>query len=218
MKGSRCIVLLSGGIDSATALWLNSRHAKGVISLSIIFHRRNVREIESARRLAMKANVEQHIECDASFLKEVFDLDENIRNRAISRNVPTTFIPFRNAIFYSIASYFAYLNDCDRIVVGHNREDVVLFPDVSREYIEAYNSLLSKGSLDAEIRIEAPLINYTKREVFGLAIELGVPLEDTWSCWGTGEFHCGTCPGCMNRKQLFAAFGLNDVTRYLDGS
>jgi 7-cyano-7-deazaguanine synthase len=98
--------------------------------------------------------------------------------------------------------------------VGHNAEDRNLFSDVGPDLIEAFNSLAAAMVPRRSVRVEAPLLGMGKLEVVRLALELGVPLELTWSCWREGDFHCGVCDGCVKRKEVFKALGVKDVTEY----
>lgn len=196
-------------------MWLKKRESYEVVTLSVLFHNRNEREVDASRTLARKAGVKLHLECSLPYLREAVDLDEGLRSRLESKNIPSTLIPYRNLIFYSLGSYFAVVNDCSTVVVSHNKDDIGRFPDVSHEFVQKINELLILGAPDVPITVEAPLLNYRKEDVFALAVELGVPLSDTWSCWGTAEFHCGRCLGCETRKRLFASFGLRDDTVYI---
>ena len=208
------LVLLSGGIDSATALYLVKRRGERCVTLSIDFHRRNRREVEAARAIAEAAGVEEQTELNLSFLREAIDLGDEIRREVEARGIPLTFIPYRNLVFYSVGCYWAWTKDLGTIVIGHNAEDRNLFSDVGPDLIEAFNSLAAAMIPWRPVRVEAPLLGMGKLEVVRLALELGVPLELTWSCWREGEVHCGVCEGCVKRKEVFKALGVKDETEY----
>jgi 7-cyano-7-deazaguanine synthase len=213
-RGSGYLVLLSGGIDSATALYLVKRRGERCATLSIDFHRRNRREVEAARAIAEAAGVEEQTELILSFLMEAVDLGGEVRREIEARGIPLTFIPYRNLVFYSMGCYWAWTKGLGTVVVGHNAEDRNLFFDVGPDLIEAFNSLAAAMIPWRSVRVEAPLLGMGKLEVVRLALELGVPLELTWSCWREGDLHCGVCEGCVKRKEVFRALGVKDVTEY----
>ncbi len=213
-SGAGHLVLLSGGIDSATALYLVKRRNGRCETLSIDFHRRNRREVEAARAVAEAAGVEEHAELGLGFLREAMDLGDQIRSEVGGRGVPLTFIPYRNLLFYSIGCYWAWARRLGTVVVGHNADDVKLFSDVGPGHMGAFNSLAAAMIPWRPVRVEAPLLGMGKLEVVRLALELGVPLELTWSCWLEGEVHCGVCEGCAKRKEVFRALGVRDSTEY----
>jgi 7-cyano-7-deazaguanine synthase len=213
-RDSGYLVLLSGGIDSATALYLVKRRKERCETLSIDFHRRNRREVEAARAIAVAAGVEEQTELNLSFLREAVDIGGEIRREVEARGIPLTFIPYRNLVFYSVGCYWAWTKGLGTVVVGHNAEDRNLFSDVGQDLIEAFNSLAAAMIPWRSVRVEAPLLGMGKLEVVRLALELGVPLELTWSCWREGDLHCGVCEGCVKRKEVFRALGVKDVTEY----
>jgi 7-cyano-7-deazaguanine synthase len=213
-RGSGYLVLLSGGIDSATALYLVKGRGERCATLSIDFHRRNRREVEAARAIAEAAGVEEQTELNLSFLGEAVDLGGEVRREVEARGIPLTFIPYRNLVFYSVGCYWAWTKGLGTVVVGHNAEDRNLFSDVGQNLIEAFNSLAAAMIPWRSVRVEAPLLGMGKLEVVRLALELGVPLELTWSCWREGDLHCGVCEGCVKRKEVFRALGVKDVTEY----
>jgi 7-cyano-7-deazaguanine synthase len=208
------LVLLSGGIDSATALYLVKRRGVRCATLSIDFHRRNRREVEAARAIAEAAGVEEQTELNLSFLREAIDLGDEVRGEVEAQGIPLTFVPYRNLVFYSVGCYWAWTKGLGNVVVGHNAEDRNLFSDVGQNLIETFNSLAAAMIPWRPVRVEAPLLSMGKLEVVRLALELGVPLELTWSCWREGDLHCGVCEGCVKRKEVFRALGVKDATEY----
>ena len=208
------LVLLSGGIDSATALFLVRKRGGRCATLSIDFHRRNRREVEAARAIAEAAGVEEHAELGLGFVREAIDLGDEIRSEVEAQGVPLTFIPYRNLVFYSIGCYWAWIRRLEAVVMGHNAEDLGLFSDVGPDLIGSFNSLAAAMVPWRPVRVEAPLIGMKKLEVVRLALELGVPLELTWSCWREGKIHCGVCEGCAKRKEVFRTLGVKDETEY----
>ncbi|MEM0482287.1 MAG: 7-cyano-7-deazaguanine synthase [Nitrososphaerota archaeon] len=213
---NRLLVLLSGGIDSAVALWLvrRERPADEVYTLTIDYHRRSRGEDECAARLAAKAGVSSHLKINLPFLKDLEDQPNKIVMGYRGVSLPSVFIPVRNLIFYSCAAHVAFSINANKIVLGHNRDDISRFPDVGPDFIKRFNRLLRESLPGYNLTLEAPLLSYSKREVARLALTLGVPLEDTWSCWGPGTIHCGLCVGCQSRRNIFRELGIEDHTPY----
>lgn len=130
--------------------------------------------------------------------------------------LPPTYIPMKNAIYYSLAAAYAEEVGASRIVGGHNRDDLAFFDDVSDEFFAQLQKALRVGSrrLRARrLRISRPLRRMRKSEVVGLAYRLGVPLEYTWSCHREGDRHCWECEGCRARVESFAQAGVTDPLR-----
>jgi 7-cyano-7-deazaguanine synthase len=214
----RSLVLLSGGVDSAVALWLRLRELPSdqIFTLSINFYRRSGGEATAARRLAQIAGVARHIEIDLPFLREAEDIAGLNETLPAAGRLPPVFLPVRNMIYYSVAAHIAVTLGAEEVVVGHNSDDAESFPDVGYDFIQLFNQLLARSLPGLGARVSAPLIVLRKPEVWKLGLRLGVPLYETWSCWMAGERHCGKCPGCGQRKRMFKELGLEDPTPYED--
>ena len=198
-------MLLSGGIDSATALYIT----KGVQVRALTFEYRGIaeQELESARAIAARAGVREHRLVRLPDLREAGDIGVRFGR------LPPTYIPLRNSIFYSFAASYAEECGASLIVGGHNKDDGEVFDDVSPSFFEALESaflaaspLLRKNGA----HISLPLATRTKPEVIRLAASVGVPLGLTWSCHRSGEEHCWKCEGCLSRARSFAAAGVPD--------
>lgn len=161
--------------------------------------------------MAKRVGVLEHRIVRIPELREAGDIEGS---RELSRKaVPPTYIPMKNAIYYSLAAAFAEEKGSDCIIGGHNGDDRRLFEDTSEEFfasmqktILASSPRLSKRGL----KILRPLKDMTKAEVVALAAKIGVPLELTWSCHETGEEHCWKCDGCKLRIKAFEAAGARD--------
>lgn len=200
----KAIILLSGGIDSATALYWAKKEGYDLIALSLNYHLRPNREIEATLKLTNKLDVKL-IEVPIEFLKEATDL--RIEGLPVPSAIysPEGFIPTRNLVFYSIAAYFAEAYGCSVIIGGHILADTDQFPDASYNFFKSLEQLINRGKHKRDktnIEILLPLIKLSKSEVVKLAKNLSVPLELTWSCWSDGEKPCGQCSSCLKRKKV----------------
>ena len=197
------MVLLSGGLDSAVALWWALDAGHEVVPLSFRYRGRPGHEARAARSLAERAGLVL-VEADLPFLEEP---EREGRWRA----APRGYIPARNAVFYASAAYHAQTLACDIIVGGHNRDDAARFPDASAEFFQRLDRLLGEGlwrdGARAPPRLVMPLIGRTKLEVVALGRELRVPMALAWSCYEDGEAPCGACPSCLQRRTVAFAEG-----------
>ncbi len=209
----RALVLLSGGIDSATCLYWAKSKGYEVYTLTINYYNRWVKEVEAARLIAKGAGVEL-IELDLPFVKEAFNLYGYSNYKDDDLRWPF-YIPSKNLLFYSIAAHLAEYMHVRWIVGGHNRDDTLFFNDASKEYIDGINRLFKQGfMLNEPAEIVTPLADLSKVEVVRLALQLGVPLEHTWSCHRRVEKHCGRCHGCISRLEIFKSLGVKDAVEY----
>ena len=202
-------MLLSGGIDSATCLYLSKKKVYRNRALTILFHRIARGEISSARRIALAANVAEHRVLEIPNLKEIGDLEAN----SSFKGLPLTYIPARNMIFYSLAASFAEEVGANYILGGHNKDDLRTFEDTRREFFaDLQKTIWSSSDRLRENRttILRPLQHKTKPEVISLAASLGVPLGLTWSCHAEGDVPCLKCEGCVKRSEAFAIAKVGD--------
>ncbi len=211
---NKAIVLLSGGIDSATALYLTKKETREVYSINFVYAQASIREVEASRWLASAANVKEHFTVSLPFYKEIQDRYNPTRSSRVSM----AYVPARNIVLYGVATAYAEMLDVDTIVFGSNAEDATELPDARPEFIQLMNQLLLKGTRtgmeEKRIEIVNPLITYKKLDVLKLAIKLKVPLEMTWSCYEDVVRPCGRCHGCTNRLEAFAKFGAPDPLTY----
>jgi 7-cyano-7-deazaguanine synthase len=206
----KALVMLSGGLDSATCLYWARRRHHDVSAITFNYFGRLQKEKQAATAIARSAGIEM-AEIDVPFLKEASDFDSRF-NGPDSRWA--SYVPARNMIFYSIAAHYAEYLGVRWIVGGHNSHDVSFFKDASRGYIEKLNELFREGCLlcnGKTYEIALPLADLDRAGVVRLARELGVPIELTWSCHsGDGDAHCGQCYACKQRLEAFASLGIKD--------
>lgn len=205
----KALVMLSGGLDSATCLyWAKKRYEVSAITFN--YFRRLEREKDAAAALVRKAGTDL-VEIDVPFLKEASEFGDG--RFGSGSDMQASYVPARNMIFYSIAAHYAEYLGVRWIVGGHNSHDVAFYKDASRPYIEKMNALFKEGCLLCDgkaYEVVLPLADMDRAGVVTLAQALGVPLELTWSCHREGPAHCGQCYACRQRLEAFSALGLQD--------
>ncbi|HSE42831.1 MAG TPA: 7-cyano-7-deazaguanine synthase [Acidobacteriota bacterium] len=200
---SRALVLLSGGIDSAVAhVWAKQNYSE-VEAITFNYHLRPFRERLAVYRLLQDFRASL-IEVPVGFLREATD------TKLFNAEVPEGYIPNRNMIFYSIASYYAELHACTALVGGHIGVDAESFPDASPKFFEQLSALVNQALLVHKLKIELPLSKMPKSEVMKKALEWKVPFESTWSCYWDADKPCGKCVSCTERAEAFNAIGVRD--------
>ena len=203
-------MLLSGGIDSATCVQL-IRKRYHIRPLTFEYNGIARRELEAARAIAWAAGIKEHRFFRLPDLREAGD----IRGGSFA-GMPSTYIPMRNGIFYSLAASYAEEVDADFIVGGHNKDDVKTFADAAPVFFDGLERAFRAGSpilRNRRTRILLPLSEKTKAQVVRLASSLEVPLELTWSCHGEGGTHCWECDGCRARMAAFEKADVIDPLR-----
>lgn len=203
-------MLLSGGIDSATCLYLAKKREYGLRALTIAFHGIARGELEAAGRVATAAGVEEQRIVAMPDLREAGDVPGL---KLPSAKLPPSYIPQRNVIFYGIAASYAEEIRADYIVGGHNKDDRSVFDDTRDGFFRDLQKVIWAGSKvlrDRKTTILRPLRTMTKPQVIRFADSLAVPLELTWSCHRDGKTHCWSCEGCRARVRSFAKAGVAD--------
>jgi 7-cyano-7-deazaguanine synthase len=200
-------VLLSGGIDSATALYL-SKKTQGVRALTFEYRGIARSELSAAKAIASQAGIIEHRMVRLPDLKEAADIPG-----FNPLGLPPTYIPLRNSIFYAFAASYAEETGAAFIVGGHNEDDTQVFADVSPEFFSSLQKAYWSGSRILRrnrLRIVRPLKSLRKPQVIRLAASLGVPFELTWSCHRDRKKHCWRCDGCISRLRCFKEAGVRD--------
>jgi len=211
MRESKAMVMLSGGLDSATCLYWAKEKFSDVSAITFNCYDRIRKEKEAAVQLAKRANISNFLEIDIPFIKECSDFGIGTCQKSDSRW--SSYVPARNLIFYSIAAHYAEFLDIKWIVGGHNFHDGSFFKDATKNYIEKINSLFKHGCLFSNhdpCVILTPLGKMDRKHIISLAINLKVPLELTWSCHTKARRHCGECYACMQRLDAFRSLGMID--------
>lgn len=197
----KAIVLLSGGLDSATTLYYAL--GKGFDCRALIFDygQRHKKEIKSAVAVAKRAKVPYQILKIALPWKGSSLLDKKMQVpvRQSFKGIPSTYVPARNTIFLSFALSFAEAAGAEAIFIGANAIDFSGYPDCRPDFYAAFQKVIEKGTKAKKIKVITPLINLTKKEIVKLGRKLGAPLDLTWSCYQGGKEPCGVCDSCRIR-------------------
>jgi 7-cyano-7-deazaguanine synthase len=223
------VILLSGGLDSATVLALARAQSFLCHALSIDYGQRHSPELDAARRVAQSMGVASHREVKVdlraiggSALTDELAVPKNRLEAEISQGIPITYVPARNTVFLSLALGLAEVIGAFDIFVGVNAVDYSGYPDCRPEYIAQFEKLANLATQagvegKGRYRIHAPLIQMSKAEIIRKGIALGVDYSLTLSCYSpdTDGRACGSCDSCQIRRKGFVAAGIEDVTRYL---
>ena len=219
----QCIVLLSGGLDSATVLNIALKEYE-VTALVFDYGQRHKFEISAAKKIADKANILlKLIKIDLGQFgnSALTDNIEVPKNQEIGKEIPITYVPVRNTIFLSYALAYAEVNNIFDIFIGVNALDYSGYPDCRPEFIEAFEKMANEGTKFAQgnekIEIHTPLISLTKAEIITTGTKLNVDYKLTHSCYDPSldGLSCGECDACILRKEGFAVAGISDPTNYI---
>jgi 7-cyano-7-deazaguanine synthase len=221
------VVLLSGGLDSATTLAIAKQQGFAVYAISFRYGQRHALEIEAAQRVAESLGVARHVIADidlrvfgGSALTDDIAVPKGRSAEEMAREIPVTYVPARNTIFLSYALAFAEVVNAPDIFIGVNAVDYSGYPDCRLEFIEAFErvaNLATKAAVQGQrITIHAPLIRMTKAEIIRTGASLGVKYGLTTSCYDPDAEGraCGQCDSCQLRKAGFQAAQIDDPTRY----
>jgi 7-cyano-7-deazaguanine synthase len=211
----KCVVVLSGGPDSATVAYWAQKQGYQIYPITFKYGQIAVKETESAQKIAQNLGVSTKI-IDLSALKDIFSGSTSLVNREIPLTAQFSapiIVPFRNAIFLSAAVAYAVTVGANKIFYGAQGSDEPFYPDCRREFYQAFEKAARLGTCE-DISIEAPFSNMKKSEVIKIGVDLGVPLQFTWSCYLDGAKHCGRCESCVNRKKAFQEAVIADPTKY----
>ena len=216
-KAAKCIVVLSGGPDSTVVAYWAKKQGYKVHALTFKYGQIAEKEVKHATLIAEKLGIPIKT-VDLGSLKDIFTgvtalCDKNIE--LTSTFTQPIIVPFRNAIFLSVAVAYAVSIGAPEVFYGAQGSDETFYPDCRKEFYESFENAARLGT-DAEIRIEAPFNNLQKSEVIKVGMQLGVPFELTWSCYRGKEKHCGTCESCVNRKNAFKQAKISDPTEYIE--
>lgn len=213
----KAIVLLSGGLDSATSGAIAVAEGYETIALSFRYGQKHAKELEIAQKLAPKLGIREHFIIDVNLSlwggSSLTDTNLAIPQEGVNPDViPSTYVPGRNTVFIAIALSLAEAKQAEAIYLGINAVDYSGYPDCRPEYLQAFQKL---ANLSSKVGIEgktpqlvAPLITLSKVDIIKKALSLNVPIEETWSCYQGGESPCGVCDSCRIRNDALKQLGI----------
>ena len=223
MAVSRAVVLLSGGLDSATALAIARARGDACHTLAIDYGQRHRAELAAARRVSAALGAVEHRELRVGIgeLGGSALTDSKIAvPESGGAGIPVTYVPARNTVFLSLALAWAEVLRADKIVIGVNAIDYSGYPDCRPEFVAAFEKLArlaTKSGVEGHaLAVDAPLVALTKADIIRRGLELGVDYSITVSCYSADDAGraCGRCDACRFRREGFAAAGAPDPTRY----
>ena len=226
----KAVILLSGGLDSATCLALSKQNGFEPYALSFRYGQRHEFEIDSAGAIAKSLDVKEHVISNidlrafgGSALTDDIDVPKDRGEAFFSKDIPITYVPARNTIFLSFSLAYAEVLNASDIFIGVNALDYSGYPDCRPEYISSFQNmanLATKSGIEGEshIKIHTPLINLTKAEIIRLGVQMGVDYSLTHSCYDPREdgTSCSHCDACQLRLKGFEEVGLIDPLTYSD--
>ena len=220
----RAVVLLSGGMDSATAAYEARDRGYEIYALHTSYGQRTEdRELECARRLADEIDAADFLRIETGHLSKIgasslTDDEMDVADADMeSDEIPSSYVPFRNANLLAMAVSYAEANDCDAVFIGAHSEDFSGYPDCRPAFFEAFENVVDVGTKpETDIAIEAPFVEWSKTDIAERGVELEVPYEHTWSCYRENEPACGTCDACAFRLQAFQNIGVRDPIEYAE--
>ena len=221
-RAQTAVVLLSGGMDSATLAYVARDRGYRIIALHVNYGQRTeAKERQCAQRIAALLEAVEFFEVDIGYLARIGA--SALTDRAIpvmdysdtSGDLPATYVPFRNANLLSIATSLAEARRAEAIFIGAQASDYSGYPDCREEFMEAFQQVIDRGTRETtRIRLEAPFVHMNKAEILRIGLSLEVPYHETWSCYRNSDRACGRCGACHFRREAFRQVGVPDPIPY----
>lgn len=220
----RAVILLSGGLDSATVLAMARREGRACHALTFVYGQRHGVELEAAKRVAASIGVDEHVVYPLDlrvFGASALTADIDVPKDAVDApGIPVTYVPARNTIFLALALGYAEAREAEEIWIGVNALDYSGYPDCRPEFIDAFQQVIWKGTRSGveqhTPRLVAPLLHLTKADIIRRGVAHGVDYAMTHSCYDPdADGHaCGHCDSCLLRRKGFEEAGVEDPTSY----
>jgi 7-cyano-7-deazaguanine synthase len=217
---SRAVVLLSGGMDSCVCAALAVRDYDAAAVHVSYGQRTEERERQAFLDICERLGIRDKLVVRNEALRAIGGsalTDEKIAvpdSHAVGHEIPVTYVPFRNAHFLAVAVSWAEVLGAEKVYIGAVEPDSSGYPDCRPAYYQAFNEVVKRGTKDGRIEVVTPLIAMKKAEIVSLGLELGAPLDLTWSCYSRGDRACGVCDSCVLRLRAFEAAGTKDLIPY----
>jgi 7-cyano-7-deazaguanine synthase len=221
---NKAIVLVSGGMDSCVTAAIAGRETTSTAFLHISYGQlTEKRERQAFKDIADYYGIKERLDVSVEYLAKIGGSSLTDRDIPVSeanlenKEIPTSYVPFRNANMLAIATSWAEVIGAARIYIGAVAEDSSGYPDCRPEFYAAFQSAIDAGTKPGtKIEICTPIIHLTKAEIVGKGIELNAPLHLTWSCYRSETLACGNCDSCALRLRGFAQAGIKDPIPYAD--
>jgi len=217
----QAVCIISGGMDSALSAKIAQNEGYDIIALHFNYGQRTeLKELDCFRKVVKNLNAKETYEIDLPFFKQIgasalTDKSIDVPIDGLEEGVPTTYVPFRNGIFLSIATSIAEKHGAEALFIGVVEEDSSGYPDCTHNYIEQMQIAINLGTKDeTKLEIKKPLVAMKKSEIVKKALELNVPLQNTWSCYQSEDKACGVCDSCRLRLRGFDQAGYVDLIEY----
>ena len=220
---SKAVILLSGGLDSATTLAIAKSEGYECYALSVNYHQRHIAELEAAKKIATHFNVKDHktVELDLSWMLTSALTNPDLKvPTELSAHIPVTYVPARNTLMLTLALGWAEVIGAHDIFIGVNAVDYSGYPDCRPEYMAQFQNmanLATKSAVEGKnIQLHTPLIDLSKEAIIAKGLHLGVDYSVTVSCYQADKdgLACGVCDSCRLRQNGFKAAGVVDPTHY----
>lgn len=218
----RAVVLVSGGMDSATAAAEAMENNYELYFLHTSYGQNTEdKELQCAKHLAQEFGARDFLHVETEYLAQIgsssltddeIDVDDA---HVEGDEIPSSYVPFRNANILSMAVSYAEANSCVAVFVGAHSEDYSGYPDCRPEFFDAYQQVINEGTKpETKIELVAPFVDWSKTDIVERGAELKVPYEITWSCYRADSPACGTCDACAFRLEAFQRAGIHDPIEY----
>ena len=219
----RAVCIISGGMDSALSAKIAQREGYSIIALHFNYGQRTeAKERVCFRKIAQNVDAVETYEIGLPFFEQIgasalTDRSIEVPTGGLEEGVPVTYVPFRNGIFLSIAASVAEKHGAEALFIGVVEEDSSGYPDCRESYIVQMERAINLGTKEeTHIEIKMPLVTLKKSQIVQKALEMGVPLQDTWSCYKDEDIACGLCDSCRLRLKGFEEAGEKDPLVYAD--
>lgn len=217
----RAVCVLSGGMDSTLCATLAIQDGYDVIALHFDYNQRTInREKQAFNDVCDTLKINERVVLDVSFIATIganalTDRQIAVPKDGIKEHVPVTYVPYRNGIFLSIAAALAEKSGAEAIYIGVVEEDSSGYPDCSAGFIAAATQAINLGTATStKIEIKTPLIGLSKAQIVAKSLEVGSPVELSWSCYESEDEACGECDSCRLRLKGFMLAGAKDKIKY----
>lgn len=219
----KAVILISGGMDSLVTTAIAADRGFDLAAMHVHYGQRTAhKELDCFRHICDHYSIPERLETDAAYLAAVGGSSLTDRSMPVSVEglqgggaVPTSYVPFRNAGFLSMAVSWAEVIGAEKIFIGAVEEDSSGYPDCRRIFYDAFNAMVELGTKpDTSVFVETPLIAMQKSGIVRRGVELQAPFAFSWSCYRNEGFACGVCDSCARRLRAFALAGLSDPIDY----